>query len=155
VLQVKVSTMVRAPRQTVLDVYADYASWPRLFPTINAVRLLGREGPKLVLEVDHVEGKVINELVVRPPDQLDLWEEKRRYDARFLNRFENVPDGTRFTVRGEIHLKGWARLLWPFLGGYVRRQMRRFQLQPVKAEAEARAGAGGRGGRAQPGGAVA
>jgi hypothetical protein len=131
--------MIKAPRQTVLDVYADYPSWPRLFPTISAVRLLGREGPKLVLEVDHVEGKVINELVVRPPAQLDLWEEKRRYDALFRNRFEPIPDGTRFTVRGEIHLKGWARLLQPFLRGYVRRQMQRLQLQPVKAEAEGRA----------------
>jgi hypothetical protein len=147
--------MITAPRQTVLDVYADYPSWPRLFPTISAVRLLGREGPKLVLEVDHVEGKVINELVIRPPDRLDLWEEKRRYDARFRNRFEPVPGGTRFTVRGEVHLKGWARLLQPLLRGHVRRQMQRLQLQPVKAEAEARARAGGRGGRTQPGGAVA
>jgi hypothetical protein len=151
VLHVEVSTVVEAPRQTVLDVYADYASWPRLFPTISAVRLLGREGAKLALEVDHVEGKVLNELVVRAPDQLDLWEEKRRYDARFLNRFESIPDGTRFTVSGELHLKGWARLLQPFLRGYVRRQMRRLQLQPVKAEAEARARADRRGGRAQPG----
>jgi hypothetical protein len=147
--------MIKAPRQTVLGVYADYQGWPRLFPTISAVRLLGREGPKLVLEVDHVEGKVINELLVRPPDAIDLWEEKRRYDARFSNRFENVPDGTRFRVRGEIHLKGWARLLQPFLQGHVRRQMQRLQLQPVKAEAEARARTGRRSGPAQPGGAVA
>jgi Polyketide cyclase / dehydrase and lipid transport len=139
VLLVEVSTTVQAPRETVLDVYADYQRWPRLFPTISGVRLLGREGPKLVLEVDHVEGKVINELVVRPPDQLDLWEEKRRYNARFRNRLETGPGGTRFTVRGEIYLKGWARLLRPFLRGYVRRRMRRLQLQPVKAEAEARA----------------
>jgi Polyketide cyclase / dehydrase and lipid transport len=133
------STTVQAPRQTVLDVYADYQGWPRLFPTISRVRLLGREGPKLVLEVDHVQGKVLNELVVRPPAALDLWEEKRRYNARFRNRLEAVPGGTRFTVRGEIYLKGWARLLQPFLRVYVRRQMQRLQLQPVKAEAEARA----------------
>ena len=144
-LHVEVTTTVKAPRQTVLDVYADYRSWPRVFPTINAVRLLGREGPKLVLEVDHVEGKVINELLVRSPDQLDLWEQKRRYDARFSNRFETLPDGTRFTVRGDIRLKGWARLAQPFLRGYVRRQMRRLQVRPIKAEAEACARAGGRG----------
>ena len=154
-LHVEASTAVKAPRQTVLDVYADYASWPRLFRTISGVRLLRREGPKLVLEVDHVEGKVINELVVRPPDAIDLWEEKRRYDARFRNQFERTPDGTRFTVRGEIHLKGWARLLRPFLRSYVRRQMQRLQLQPVKAEAEVRAQGGGQGGHAHPGGVVA
>jgi hypothetical protein len=139
VLQVEASTIVRAPKETVLDVYADYPSWPRLFPTISKVRLLRREGPKLVLEVDHAEGKVINELVVRPPDELDLWEVKRRYDARFLNRFQTVPGGTRFTVSGAIYLKGRARLLQPFLAGYVRRQMQRLQLQPVKAEAETHA----------------
>ena len=137
-LQVEASTMVKAPRETVLGVYADYRSWPRLFPTISGVRLLRREGAKLVLEVDHVEGKVVNELVVRPPDTLELWEEKRRYDARFSNRFEAVPGGARFTDRGDIYLKGWARLLQPFLAGYVRRLMRRLQLEPVKAEAEAR-----------------
>jgi len=139
VLHVEVTTTVKAPRQTVLDVYADYRSWPRLFPTIDAVRLLGREGPRTVLEVDHVEGKVVNELLLRPPDRLDLWERKRRYDARFSNRFERVPDGTRLMVRGDIRLKGWARLAQPFLRGHVRRQMRRLQLRPVKAEAEARA----------------
>lgn len=138
-LQVEASTTVQAPRETVLDIYADYRSWPGLFPTISGVRLLHREGAKLVLRVDHVEGKVLNELVVRPPDALDLWEEKRRYDARFRNRFEAVPGGTRFTVRGDIYLKGWARLLQPFLRGYVRRRMERLQLQPVQAAAEARA----------------
>jgi hypothetical protein len=111
VLRLEVSTMVKAPRQTVLDVYADYSSWPRLFPTISGVRLLRREGAKLVQELDHVEGTVINKLLVRRPDQLDLWEEKRRYDAWFHNRFETVPGGTRFTVRGDIHLKGWLRPL--------------------------------------------
>ena len=151
-LRVEASTVVEASRRTVLDVYADYAGWPRLFPTISAVRLLGRQGPKLVLEVDHVEGKVVNELVVRSPDQLELWEQKRHYDARFRNRFASVPGGTRFTVRGEIHLKGWARLLQPFLRAYARRLMQRLQLQPVKAEAEARARAGHRGDPARPGG---
>jgi Polyketide cyclase / dehydrase and lipid transport len=138
VLQVETSTIVSTPKETVLEVYADYPSWPCLFPTISGVRLLRREGAKLVLEVDHVEGKVINELVVRPPDELDLWEVKRRSNARFRNRFQTVPGGTRFTVRGDIYLKGWARLLQPFLGSYARRQMQRLQLQPVKAAAEAR-----------------
>ena len=137
-LQVEVSTTVQAPREMVLGVYADYQGWPRLFPTISGVRLLRRQGATLVLEVDHVEGKVVNELEVRPPDTLEPWEGKRRYDARFHNRFETVPEGTRFTARGDISLKGWARLLQPFLRGFVRRQMRRLQLQPVKTEAEAR-----------------
>ncbi len=138
-MHIEASTMVKAPKKTVSEIYADYRNWPRLFPTISGVRLLRHDGPKLVLEIDHTEGKVINELIVRSSDEIDLWEEKRRYDARFLNRFDAVPDGTRFTVRADIHLKGLARFLQPFLRTYVRRQMERLQLQPVRLEAEARA----------------
>ena len=82
VRHVEVSTTVEAPRQTVLDVDADYAGWPRLFPTISGVRLLRREGAKLVLEVDHVEGKVVNELLVRPPGELELQPVKAEAEAR-------------------------------------------------------------------------
>lgn len=138
-LHVEAETIVRAPKETVSEVYANYGNWPRLFPTISGVRLLRREGSKLVLEIEHIEGKVINELVVRSSDEIDLWEKKRRYDARFLNRFDAVPGGTRFTVRADICLKGLARFLQPFLRAYVRRQMERLQLRPVKLEAEARA----------------
>jgi hypothetical protein len=123
----------------VCAVYADYPNWPRLFPTIKGVRLLRRDGAAVVLEIDHVEGKVINRLVVKECNEIDLWEIKRRYDALFVNRFEAVPAGTRLTVTGEIYLKGWARLFRPLLGGYVRSLMRRFQLTPVKEESERRA----------------
>jgi hypothetical protein len=34
--------------------------------------------------------------------------------------------------RSDRHLR-WARILRPFLGGYVRRLIRRLQLEPVKA----------------------
>ena len=131
-MQVMASTMVSAPKATVSDVYGEYPSWPRLFPTINGVRLLRREGATLVLEIDHIEGKVVNELLVRSPDEISLWEAHRRFDALFLNRFETIPGGTRFTVSGEFHLKGLAKLLQPFLRGYARRRMERLQLQPVR-----------------------
>jgi hippurate hydrolase len=98
--------MVSAPKATVSAVYGEYPNWPRLFPTINGVRLLRREGAKLVLEIDHAEGTVVNEMLVRSPDEISLWEVHRRFDALFVNRFETVPEGTRFTVSGEIHLKG-------------------------------------------------
>ena len=138
-MTVVASTVVSAPPATVCDVYAEYRNWPRLFPTIRGVRLLRREGAALVLQVDHLEGMVINELLVRPPDEISLREVHSRFDALFNNHFQAIPGGTRFTVTGEIHLSGAARLLQPFLPGYVRRRMERLQLQPVKAEAEARA----------------
>ena len=138
-LRVTTSIVIDAPRDLVSEIYADYLAWPRLFPTISGVRLLHRDGEKLVLEVDHVEGKVRNELLVRSPDDIELWEDKRRYRALFRNQFRVVPGGTRFTVTADISLKGWAKLLQPALRGYVRRQMERFQLRPVKIAAEARA----------------
>jgi Polyketide cyclase / dehydrase and lipid transport len=139
VMTVVAATMVSAAPAAVCDVYAEYRSWPRLFPTINGVRLLRREGAALVLEVDHLEGTVINELLARPPDEVSLREVHRRFDALFLNRFQAIPGGTRFTVTGEIRLNGAAGLLQPFLRRYVRKRMQRLQWQPVKAEAEARA----------------
>lgn len=152
-LHVDASITIGAPRERVWEVYADYRSWPRRFPTIKGVRLIRQEGSKRVLEIDHIEGEVINELVLRPPDEIDLWEVKRRYDALFVNRFEIVRSGSRLRVGGDIYPKGWAKLLQPFLRGYVRRQINRLQLQPVKAAAEgdsrlrgARSGAPGFGG---------
>ncbi len=143
-MRAEVSAVVRAPQETVCGVYAAYENWPGLFPTISGVRLVGSDGPKLAVEVDHVEGKVPNELILRCPDEIDLWEIKRRYDACFHNRFATIPAGTRFVVTAEIWLKGWAQLLRPFLRGYMRRQMRQLQLRPVQAEAEAQARRPGR-----------
>jgi hypothetical protein len=138
-IRVDTATMIKAPKETVAEVYADYTGWPRVFPAISGVRLLRREGPTQILEIGHREGTVINEMTVRSPDEIDLREVKHRYNARFANRFETVAGGTRFAVSGEIHVKGIAKLLQPFLRGYVRRQMQRWQLQPVKSAAETRA----------------
>ena len=137
-IRMAVSTDVAAPAETVRGIYADYSAWPHLFPTIKGVRLIRRDGPTVVLDIDHAEGHVINELEERSSSEIELREVKRHYDARFVNGFEGIPGGTRFTILGEIRLKGAARLLQPFLRGFVRRQMEQLQLQPVKAEAEAR-----------------
>jgi hypothetical protein len=137
-VHVELSTLVHAPRDVVATVYADYEQWPRLFPTIRAVRPIRQVGPAVVLEIDRAEGTVINELIARP-ESLDLWEVRRHYHARFLNRFETVPGGTRLSVRGDIRLKGYARVLRPFLCHPVRWLMCRWQLQPVKLAAESRA----------------
>jgi hypothetical protein len=141
VINIDVSAFVAAPRRTVMDVYLDYESWPSLFPTIKAVRIIRREGDKLVLAIDHVEGTVINELLVRWPDEIELWERKRRYDGHFRNRFETVAGGTRFLVRAELELRRHLRVLQPFVSGYARRQIERLQIAPVRLEAEARASA--------------
>jgi ribosome-associated toxin RatA of RatAB toxin-antitoxin module len=137
-MKVKTSLVMNVPPERAYDIYADYAGWPQVFPTISAVRLVSRAGNSVVLEVDHrTEGKVRNELVLQPKGQLELRESKRRYDARFINWFDPVNAGTQVSVTGDIRLKGFARLLAPLLGRYARRLIQRFTLQPIKIAAEA------------------
>lgn len=135
-MRVKVWTLIDAPPSSVSALYVDYRRWPAIYPLISGVRLLRTQGSKLVLQVEHREGLVVNELTVRSAHELELWESKRRYDARFVNHFLETPRGTILTVVGEIELKGWARLLRPVLTPVVRRRMERFQLQPLKRAAE-------------------
>ena len=134
---VETSMIIRAPVARVAGLYRDYRNWPRLFPaTIRGVRLVRAEGARTELEIDHREGTVPNVMTEVSPGRIDLWEAKRRYDARFVNRFEAVPEGTRYTVVADVELKGAAKLLAPFLGGYIRRQVTRYVLAPMRVAAE-------------------
>jgi len=131
----EVSTAIGAPPERVCALYADYRGWPNVFPTISAVRALHQVGNRITLAVSHVEGHVVNELVVRCPDEIDLWEVKRRYDALFRTRFLPAGGGTLVTVVAHIRLSGWPRLLQPVLRGHIRRQIRTLQLNPLRRAA--------------------
>jgi hypothetical protein len=124
----------------VAALYLDFNHWPQLFPaTIRGVRLVKSEPPRTTLEIDHREGLVPNVLMEVSPERVDLWESKRLYNATFINRFEPVPDGTRYTVSADIALKGAARVLGPLIRGYIRRQIHRYVLEPVCRAAEGNA----------------
>ena len=140
-LHVETSTMIQAPRTRVVDIYQDYSNWPNLFPTIKGVRLVREEPGRKVLEIDHREGRVINILTLVSQEEVELEEFKRKYDGKFVNRFEAVPGGTRFTVAADISLKGGYKVLAPFLGWYIRKQITAFVLDPVKKSAEGHQGA--------------
>ena len=136
VLHVEASTTIKAPRTNVVEIYEDYRNWPNLFPTIKAVRLVREDPRSKVLEIDHIEGRVINILTIVSPQEVVLEEFKKKYDGKFVNRFEAVPDGTRFTVAADISLKGFYKQLAPFLHDYIRKQITVFVLNPVKKLAE-------------------
>ncbi len=88
-----VSTHVNAPADRVRALYEDFDAWARLFPaTIRGTRLVRRDGEATFVEVDHVEGKVLNVLRRVSPSRIDLQEFKRRFDATFTNEF--VPEAT-------------------------------------------------------------
>jgi hypothetical protein len=134
---VEESITIHAPQERVAGLYRDYRGWPRLFPaTIRGVRLVRDEPPCTTLEIDHREGLVPNVMTEVAPERIDLWESKRHYDATFINRFESVTEGTRYAVSADVTLKGAAKILGPLLHGYIRRQICRYVLEPMRQAAE-------------------
>jgi polyketide cyclase/dehydrase/lipid transport protein len=137
VIHVEVSDTIRASPVKVVGTFRDYRNWPQLFAaTIRGVRLVAEECGIEVLEIDHVEVKVINKLRVVSSDVIELEEYKKRFDGRFEYRFEPVREGTRCTVVANITLKGFYKALEPFLRPYVRKQIRRFVIDPMKQATE-------------------
>jgi SAM-dependent methyltransferase len=122
----------------VAALYADWVGWPRLFPaTIRGVRLLADDGQRKTIEVDHAtEGKVINIMMMVSPHEIRLEEFRRRFDARFINRFEAIGQRTRYSIVAEVQLKGVARALGPLAPPIVRARLNRFVLEPMRAAAE-------------------
>src|SRR5262249_10331706 len=106
-LRTSASVLIRAPRERVFALYANWEGWPRLFgKTIRGVRLVREEANVRAIDVDHVEGHVPNLMSIVSPELIVLEEHKRRYDARFENRFEPAPEGTRYVVTADITLSG-------------------------------------------------
>lgn len=129
---------IDAPPDRVAALYADVASWPRTFPaTIRGARVVSETPGELRIEVDHVEGKVVNLLRPKSPTLFELEELKRHFDATFSNSFEPEGGGTRFVLAAQVRLKGAYRLLAPVVKPVIVSRMRRFVLEPMKAAAEA------------------
>lgn len=135
-LHVETSVIIHASSLTVQAIYRDYRAWPRIFPTIHAVHVLAEVAGRAVLEIDHREGHVVNVLTDVSPDTIELKEWKRRYTATFRNRFQAYPGGTRYSLSADIEPNGLFQLLTPFARGYIRRQMVRLVLEPVRVAAE-------------------
>ncbi len=133
-----VSQSIRAPKDFVFNLYLDYSNWHRLFSlTIKGVQFLRQEGDVKILEVDHVsEGKIIDKLRVISPDEIQLTESQSVYYGEFTNRFESIPGGTRFTVAANINLKGFYKIVAPFMKGVIRKQVRENVVEHMKKFAE-------------------
>jgi hypothetical protein len=131
--------IIQAPPERVMQLYRDYTQWARLFPaTIRGVRLIRSDGVRTEVEVNHREGFVPNVMTEVGPNRIDLWEAKRHYDATFENRFDPIPEGTRYTVSADVRLKGVARVLAPIVGPIIRHRIRAYVLAPMRRMAEKR-----------------
>lgn len=132
-----VSEHVNAPAARVRALYEDPGGWARLFPaTIRGARVVRRERGTTFVEVDHVEGTVLNVLRGVSPTRIDLEEFKRRYDATFTNEFVPEDGGMRYTLTAAVRLKWPYRLLSPFVKPLVLARMRRYVVEPLRAAAE-------------------
>lgn len=132
-----VSEHVNAPADRVRALYRDPDNWARLFPaTIHGARVIREDGDTTTIEVDHVEGKVVNILRDISPTRTDLLEFKRRYDATFVNEFIPEREGMRYTLTASVRLKWPYRLAAPFVKPLVVARMRRYVVEPLKAAAE-------------------
>lgn len=131
------SEHVAAPAERVVALYREPTNWPSLFPgTIRHARVVRRDGDAAVVEVKHVEGKVVNVLRDLSATRIELTEWKRRYRAVFLNDFRPEAGGTRYTLTARVELRWPYRLLAPFVKPLVLARMRRFVLAPLKVAAE-------------------
>ena len=143
-----VATMIRAPSDRVMALYLDWERWPLLFPaTIAGVRLERRDATSMTVIVDHRrEGQVRNDVSILSAGVVELREEKPRYSATFVNRFDDVGEGTRYSIDAEVRMRWPWALLAPLLRPVVDRALQRFTLDPVRRAAERRGDTMRRGG---------
>jgi hypothetical protein len=137
-MHVTMAVDVDAPASLAYQVLADPARWPEVFPAIHATEVLGQDGGTVGVLVHHDEGEVRNWLTLVPPSRIDLRERKRRYDAAFVNRFNDTGGGrSRIVVEADLRFRApWAVLLAPLVRPYARRRMRALTLLPLKRAAE-------------------
>jgi hypothetical protein len=136
----EVAATIHSSPDRLAALYMDYEHWPRLFPaTIAGVRVLEKSEDRIVVEVNHrTSGPVVNIIRPRSPREIELEEHKPKFDATFINRFEQVANGSRYVVTADVRLKPPFGMLAPFLGWYVRRTIKRFVLEPMRVFAEER-----------------
>ena len=78
--------------------------------------------------------------VIRPisPTTIALDEYKPRFDATFVNRFDAVAEGTRYTVEAEVRFNMPDALIAPSLRGVDWSRVRRFVLDPMRSATHGR-----------------
>ncbi|HEU4610958.1 MAG TPA: SRPBCC family protein [Kofleriaceae bacterium] len=136
-VHVEATRTIDAPADRLMALYLDVEHWPQLFPaTIRGTHVVSRDGRVTTVDVDHATaGTVRNVVTVTGPHEITLDEDKPRYHARFVNRFDPVPGGCRYTVTADIALHGALRALRWLVRPIARRQIRRFVIEPMQARA--------------------
>ena len=99
--------------------------------------MLKEENGRLTISVQHKKtGQVLNMLSVLSPHEIKLEQFKPMYDAVFINRFQQINRGSLHTVIAEIRLKGFFKIVEPFIKSIVEKRIKKFVLESMKDYAE-------------------
>jgi hypothetical protein len=133
-MQVQLSISINVAPSTAVAAYLDYRNWHILFPlTVRVVKFIWKENNVVTVEVDHkAEGFLINIITVISSREIKLEEFKPKYNAIFINRFQEISTGTRYTLVAIVSLKNLYKLIEPFLKPILKKRIRKFALQPMK-----------------------
>lgn len=138
-LKVNASIEINSIADAVMDAYLAIENWPKLFRhTIDYVHLLHKTCSEIRVKVHHrFEGGVQNLVSILNDNTIRLEEIKPKYKAVFINRFISTGAGkTNYCIEGFIELKGFYKLVQPFLRKLVRRRIEKFVLLPMKEYVE-------------------
>ena len=132
------SINIQAAAKNLFDIYKDYENWDRLFPlTIEKARLIRVDDNKLTIEVTHKSaGKVVNVLTFLSSEKIKLEEFKPLYNAVFINAFESAANESCYRIVASVKLKGFYKILEPFISVLVKYKIKKFVLLPMKNYAE-------------------
>ena len=139
-IYVEVSDMIQAPREEVFALNADFRNWAGVFPDVSSVRLVQERYEERVFEVidgeRHEKYTVVQRL--RAPEKIVREIKKRALTGKATYTLTSTAEGTRVTFTMAVTLRGYYRLLSPFMKGQVSRSLITHFLQPLKRAAEAR-----------------
>ncbi len=110
------SLVVKAPREKVYSTYIDFEAMPKWSGQARVVKVLGRDGDTVRLEVESASGdsnrKRVSELKLFPPEKVESQGETRFTKTKRTVAFGVVPEGTRVTASLEVQFKGrWSWVL--------------------------------------------
>jgi uncharacterized membrane protein len=106
-IHTEVSGEIKAPRERVYEVGADYANWPKHFPFIESARLVTEGNERLIETVQQIrKGKTrlvkIRQRLASPEKIEEEIQIDKRITLLIVRIYESVEDGTRLSITGYL-----------------------------------------------------
>lgn len=138
-IYVERSDIIHAPRDEVFALNADFKNWVGAFPGASSVRLVHEHYEERVFEVLDIVKNEKYTIVqrMREPEKIVREIKKRTLTGKATYTLTATADGTRVTFTMSASLKGYRRLLSPFMKGQLSKNLIAHFLEPIKLVTEA------------------